>query len=66
MELGSGSQFKDMESSGKFGTTPEMAKEQISKVRANPALYDESHPEYKILNEKLINLHELAYGKEEA
>jgi hypothetical protein len=64
MELGSGSQFKDIESSGKFGTTPEMAKEQIAQLRANPAIYDASHPEYKVLNDKLTSLTELAFGKE--
>lgn len=64
MALGKGPQFKDAESSGNFGTTPEMAKEEIAKIRSNPALYDQSHPEYKVLNEKLTRMTELAYGTE--
>jgi len=64
MALGKGPQFKDAEGSGQFGTTPEMAQEQIAQIRANPALYDESHAEYKLLNEKLTKLNQLAYGEE--
>ena len=62
MKLGSGPQFKDAEGSGQFGTTPEMALEQIATIRANPGLTDAAHPEYKVLNEKLTRLTELAYG----
>lgn len=64
MGLGKGPQFKDAEGSGQFGTTPEMAKEQIAAIRANPGLTDPSHPEHKVLNEKLTRLNELAYGTE--
>jgi|TARA_R110000744_G_scaffold107476_3_gene203966 hypothetical protein len=60
--LGSGPQFKDAESSGQFGTTPDMAKEQIATLRAHPAMYDKSHAEHKLVNEKLTRLNELAYG----
>jgi len=60
--LGKGPQFKDSESSGQFGTTPEMAKEQIAKIRANPGLMDVSHPEHRVLNDKLTRLTELAFG----
>lgn len=66
MSLGKGPQFKDAESSGQFGITPDMAKEQIAQVRNNPGLYDQSHPEFKLLNEKLTKLTELAYGNEAA
>ena len=62
MQLGTGPQFKDSESSGQFGTTPEMALEQIAKIRSNPALLDRSHPEHAVLNEKLTRLNEMAYG----
>ena len=62
MQLGKGPQFKDGESSGQFGTTPEMAKEQIAALRANPALMNPQHAEYKVLNERLTHLTELAYG----
>tara|TARA_R100001377_G_scaffold66585_2_gene41871 strand:+ start:13669 stop:14484 length:816 start_codon:yes stop_codon:yes gene_type:complete len=62
--LGKGPQFKDSESSGQFGTTPEMAKEQIAAIRTNPGLMDASHPEHKVLNQKLTRLTELAYGTE--
>lgn len=64
MALGSGPQFKDAEGSGQFGTTPDMAREQIASIRANPALYDESHAEYKLLNEKLTQLNQLAFGND--
>ena len=64
MALGKGPQFKDAEGSGQFGTTPDMAKEQIAAIRANPALYDQGHAEYKLLNEKLTQLNQLAYGNE--
>tara|TARA_R110000787_G_scaffold89802_4_gene189965 strand:- start:4961 stop:5854 length:894 start_codon:yes stop_codon:yes gene_type:complete len=63
-ELSSGQQFKDSEQSGQFGTTPDMAKEQIAQIRANPALYDTSHSENKILNNKLTQLTEVAYGND--
>ena len=62
MALGKGPQFKDAEQSGQFGTTPEMAKEQIAAIRNNPGLYDQSHPEHKVLNQKLTQLTELAFG----
>ena len=62
MTLGSGPQFKEGESAGMFGTTPEMAKEQIAAIRANPAFWDESHPENKPLKEKMNRLSELAHG----
>jgi hypothetical protein len=62
MQLGTGPQFKDAEGSGKFGTTPEMAREQIAEIRSNPALMDASHSEHKVLNEKLTKLTELAFG----
>ena len=64
MTLGSGPQFKEGESAGMFGTTPEMAKEQIAAIRANPALTDSTHPEHKALNQKLTRLYEIAYGTE--
>lgn len=64
MSLGKGPQFKDSESAGQFGTTPDMAKEEIGKIRSNPALYDSAHPEYKLLNEKLTRMTELAYGND--
>lgn len=63
-ELSSGQQFKDSEQTGQFGVTPDMAKEQIAQIRANPALYDKSHAEHKLLNEKLTQLNEVAYGNE--
>jgi len=63
-ELSSGQQFKDSEQSGQFGTTPDMAKEQIAQIRGNPALYDTSHAEHKILNDKLTQLTEVAYGND--
>jgi len=63
--LGKGPQFKDgNESSGSFGTTPEMAKDQIAAIRNNPGLMDKTHPEHKVLNEKLTRLTELAHGTE--
>tara|TARA_R100001594_G_scaffold5297_2_gene16828 strand:- start:6076 stop:6936 length:861 start_codon:yes stop_codon:yes gene_type:complete len=61
-ELSSGQQFKDAEETGRFGVTPEAAKEQIAQIRAHPGLYDTSHPENKILNEKLTRMTELAHG----
>ena len=64
MELGTGPQFRDAEQSGRFGTTPDMAKEEIAKIRSNEALYDKGNPEYKILNDRLTQLTELAYGTE--
>ena len=65
MALGKGPQGKGLgEESGQFGTTPEMAKEQIAKIRSNPALQDKTHPEHAVLNAKLTQLYELAYGNE--
>ena len=62
MTLGSGPQFKEGESAGQFGTTPEMAKEQMAQLRANPAFWDNAHPEHKALVAKDKRLAELAYG----
>ena len=64
MTLGSGPQFKEGESSGAFGTTPEMAAEQMAAIRANPAFWDETHPENKPLKDKMQRLAELAHGTE--
>jgi hypothetical protein len=61
LAMGHGPQLKDSESSGQFGTTPDAAKEQIAEIRANPALYDVSHAEYKVLNERLTRLTQQAY-----
>ena len=41
-----------------------IAKEQIATIRSNPGLMDASHPEHKVLNQKLTRLTELAYGTE--
>jgi len=60
MQLGQGGQFKEGTQGG-FGITPADAQEQIAAIRANPALTDSSHPEYKVLNDKLTRLYELAY-----
>ena len=62
MALGTGPQFKDAESSGQFGTTPDMARDKIAKIRANPATYDKQHPEHNVLNAQLTQLYEIAYG----
>jgi hypothetical protein len=62
MQLGTGSQFKDGETSGKFGTTPDQAKEEIAALRTNPALLDATHPEHKVINDKLTRLTEAAFG----
>jgi hypothetical protein len=59
--MGHGPQLKDAESSGQFGTTPDAAKEEISKLRANPSLYDKSHAEYKVLNDRLTRLTQQAF-----
>lgn len=64
MAFGAGPQFKDGESSGRFGTTPEMAREEIAKIRSHPGLHDSTHAENKALNDKLTRLTEMAYGKE--
>jgi hypothetical protein len=64
MALGVGPQFKDGEQSGRFGTTPEMAQEEIAKIRANPALMDKRHAEHKVLNDRLTQLNQLAHGTE--
>jgi hypothetical protein len=65
MALGSGPVFKDGETSGQFGTTPDMAKEQIAAIRANPGYFDPTHPEHGALKNKMQRLSELAYGNEE-
>jgi hypothetical protein len=62
IKLGKGPQFKDGDTSGQFGTTPAMALEQIAALRSNPALSNKQDPEYKVLNDKLTRLNELAYG----
>lgn len=61
LAMGHGPQLKDAESSGQFGTTPDAAKEEISKLRANPSLYDKSHAEYKVLNDRLTRLTQQAF-----
>ena len=65
MALGSGPVFKDGETSGQFGTTPDMAKEQIAAIRANPGYFDPTHPEHGALKNKMQRLSELAYGTED-
>ena len=62
MGLGSGPQFKEGESAGQFGTTPDMAKEQMAQIRAHPGYWDNSHPEHKPLVAKMAKLAELAHG----
>ena len=64
MALGVGPQFKDGEQSGRFGTTPEMAQEEIAKIRANPGLLDQTHAEHRVLNARLTQLNQLAHGTE--
>jgi hypothetical protein len=64
MGLGSGPQFKEGESAGQFGTTPDMAKEQMAQIRAHPGYWDNSHPEHKPLVAKMAKLAELAHGNE--
>ena len=61
MTLKQSGQFKDAESSGKFGTTPEGAREEIAALRSNTALYDKSSAEYKVLNDKLTRLTQQAF-----
>lgn len=60
-ELSSGAQFKEAESSGKFGMTPQDAKESIAEIRNNPGLMDTRHPEHKVLNDRLTQLYEVAF-----
>lgn len=60
MALGQSGQFKEG-NSGSFGITPADAQAQIATMRANPALTDQNHPEYKVMNEKLTRLYEIAY-----
>ena len=64
MTLGSGPQFKEGESAGQFGTTPEMAKEQMAQIRGNPAYWDNAHPEHKALVAKMARLAEHAHGSD--
>ena len=61
MAIKQSGQFKDAEGSGRFGTTPEAAKEEIAKIRANPALMDEKHPENKVLKDRLTRLTQMAF-----
>lgn len=66
MTLGSGPQFKEGETTGQFGTTPEMAMEQIAALRGHPGYFDPGHPEHKALKVKMTRLSELAYGEDDA
>jgi hypothetical protein len=59
--LGHGPQLKDGDTPSSFGTTPEQAREQIAALRTNPGLMDATHPEHKVLNERLERLHQLAF-----
>jgi len=65
-ELSSGQQFKDGETSGAFGMTPEDARAEISRIRANPALMDKSNPENKILNDRMTQLYQLTHPDQAA
>ena len=65
-ELSSGQQFKDAEVSGSFGMTPEDARAEISRIRANPALMDKTSPENKVLNDRLTQLYEFAHPDQAA
>lgn len=65
-ELSSGQQFKDAETSGSFGMTPEEARAEISRIRANPALMDKTSPENKVLNDRLTQLYEFAHPDQAA
>jgi hypothetical protein len=60
MQLGQAGQFKEG-NSGSFGITPADAQAEIASLRAHPALTDTNHAEYKVMNEKLTKLYELAY-----
>ena len=60
MALGQAGQFKEG-NTGSFGITPADAQAEIASLRANPALTDTNHAEYKVMNEKLTRLYELAY-----
>ena len=64
--LGSGPVFKDGETSGQFGTTPEMAMEQIAALRGHPGYFDPGHPEHNALKNKMQRLSDLAYGTDDA
>ena len=64
MTLESGPQFKEGESAGQFGTTPEMSKEQMAQIRGNPAYWDNAHPEHKALVAKMARLAEHAHGSD--
>ena len=64
--LGSGPVFKDGETSGQFGTTPEMALEQIAALRGHPGYFDPGHPEHNALKNKMQRLSDLAYGTDDA
>ena len=52
MALGQAGQFKEG-NTGSFGITPADAQAEIASLRANPALTDTNHAEYKVMNEKL-------------
>lgn len=60
MALAESGQFKEGDS-GRFGMTPADAKAEIASIRGNPNLVDKSHPEYKVLNDRLTDLYEFAY-----
>ena len=61
MELGSGRQFKGAEDSGQFGMTPASAREEIAKIRSHDGFMNISHPEHKVLQERLTALHMIAF-----
>tara|TARA_R100001530_G_scaffold95823_2_gene66672 strand:- start:326 stop:1219 length:894 start_codon:yes stop_codon:yes gene_type:complete len=60
MKIGETGQFKEGRNAN-FGITPQDAKDEISALRANPALMDKSHAEYQKLNDRLTQLYEHAY-----
>ena len=66
MALGSGPVFKDGQTDGQFGTTPEMAMEEIAALRGHPGYFDPGHPEHNALKNKMQRLSELAYGTDDA
>ena len=66
MSLGSGPQFKEGQTQGQFGTTPDQALEQMAAIRNHPGYFDPSHAEHKALKAKMNRLSELAYGEEDA
>ena len=66
MTLGAGPQFKEGQTTGQFGTTPEMAMEQMAAIRSHPGYFDPGHAEHKALKVKMTRLSELAYGEDDA